>query len=102
MKEQLDQHKILDEDNYNVKKKSINIKRGLKEIFNFYCKQQQLVGRNHTFGDLYSASQNMTIGEFMNFCKNFYIPITLEEVKNQFKKRGGLKAQISWDVFIVY
>ena len=68
--------------------KSELIKKGLREIFNFYCSQQQSIGGKHTFEDLLWSSKNMTMGEFVIFCKDFSIPVTLVKIKELFIKKS--------------
>ncbi len=74
---------------------------GLKEIFYFYCKQQYMPGRKPTFDQLYTFSCNMTIGEFMKFCKDFRVPLKASKIKELFKRYAKLSKELDFDCFLV-
>lgn len=48
-------------------------RRGLQEIFGFYCRQHIPQGRK--FEELEEAMTQIDLGEFMKFCKDFEIPL---------------------------
>jgi hypothetical protein len=50
-----------------------NYDKGLSFIFIFYSKQQKLVKNTSTFEDYYKDSTNLSVGEFLKFCKDFGI-----------------------------
>lgn len=51
-----------------VKTQNIDlIRKQLKGVFQFYCKQKQGVGPNFTFDNIYHKSQTMNLGKFMAF-----------------------------------
>jgi len=76
--------------------------KGLAEIFEFYCKQQRLIGTKPTFDDLSCALKNLTIGEFANFCKDFNIPISLMKAKEVYNKKVGPLKKLDWKSFRVF
>ena len=45
------------------------IRKQLKDVFEFYCKQQQNVGPNFTFDNISHKCQTMNLGKFMTFAK---------------------------------
>jgi hypothetical protein len=49
-------------------------RRGIQEIFGFYCRQHIPQGRK--FEDLEEAMNQIDLGEFMKFCKDFEIPLS--------------------------
>jgi hypothetical protein len=55
----------------------------LKEIFDFYGKQTNLLGKNPTFDQINSNLQSLNLGEFLKFCADFEI------LKND-KKLSGI------------
>ncbi len=73
--------------------------QALKEIFEFYCKQQLLIGRKATFEQLNSALTNMNMGEFMRFCKDFAVPLPTEKQRELFKKTAKLGKALDWSSF---
>ena len=44
------------------------IKKNLKSMFEFYCRQQQNVGANTTFDRINHECHTMTLGKFLSFC----------------------------------
>lgn len=43
------------------------VKKNLKEMFEFYCRQQQNVGVNATFDRINQECHTMTLGKFISF-----------------------------------
>ena len=43
------------------------VKKNLKEVFEFYCRQQQNIGVNGTFDRISQECQTMNIGKFLCF-----------------------------------
>jgi hypothetical protein len=43
----------------------------LKEIFDFYGKQQSLLGKSPTFEQIGTNLQQISLGEFLKFCTEF-------------------------------
>lgn len=60
--------------------------RGIKEIFDFYTRQQLLIGRKATFEQIEHELSNLNMGEFMRFCKDFKIPVSKTRCAEVFKK----------------
>ncbi len=73
--------------------------RGLHEIFEFYCKQQRMIGGKPTFDDLSTALSHMTLGEFCKFCKDFVLPVSAEKAKALFARRAGPSRLLGWELF---
>jgi len=86
-------------DKYILNEKQV---RGLKEIFQFYCKQQQMLGKKVTFDKLMTCLSHMTIGEFTKFCKDFKVPIKTNRIKEIFKGKPYHGKELDWDKFIVF
>jgi len=58
--------------------------RGLLEIFHFYARQH--IPLNKQFDDLKEIMNQMDLGEFTVFCKDFSIPLTKQKEVEVFKK----------------
>lgn len=58
----------------------------LKGIFDFYAKQQLLVGRRATFDEIKHEFEYMNMGEFFRFALDFKLPLKKEKVLETFKK----------------
>lgn len=82
----------------------------MKLLFDFYCKQQQNIGKNSTFDKINHNCQTMTIGKFVGFaqaCKLSYVKqSSYSEAKidknilvNTFKKFAEGKREIDFKVF---
>jgi hypothetical protein len=48
--------------------------KGLKEIFHFYSRQH--IPQNRDFDDLNDIMNEIDLGEFTIFCKDFNIPLS--------------------------
>ena len=70
--------------------------RVLKGIFNFYCRQQLLVGRKATFDEIKREFDNMNMGEFFRFCLDFKLPQKKEKIIEIFKKNSQNHREISY------
>ncbi len=74
---------------------------GLREIFAFYCKQQIMIGPKPTFEQLHKTRNNMNMGEFLSFCKDFKVPLLPIKLKEIFKKTAILSKDLDWDNFLI-
>ena len=59
-------------------------RRGLMEIFHFYSRQH--IPLNRQFDDLKEIMNEVDLGEFMIFCKDFKIPLSKPKLTEIFKK----------------
>ncbi len=75
---------------------------GIKEIFAFYCRQQRMYGKNITFDQLNAGLNNMNMGEFMRFCKDFQVPLKPPKVQELFKRYAKLSRNLDLDRFVVF
>jgi len=88
------------QENRRVKcQKVVENEKGLKEIFEFYCKQQLLIGKKATFEQLNTVLSNMNLGEFMKFCKDFNINLPSTKIKEVFKKTARMARELDFDLF---
>jgi hypothetical protein len=55
--------------------------KALKEIFDFYSRQQMMIGKKATFDQIKNEVSNMNLGEYMGFCNDFDLMIS-KEVRN--------------------
>ena len=87
------------------------IKKQLKGVFEFYCKQQQSVGPKSTFDNINHKCQAMNLGKFMTFSIAANILHSKDKAysegkleKNQlmsvFKKAAGGVREIGFPVFM--
>ena len=78
--------KLKEMPNYNIRDEQFEDRciAGLHQIFNYYSKQQFLLGKSPTFDNIKTNTEVLTIGKFIRFCKDF--KIIVEEDKNQMKK----------------
>ncbi len=53
-----------------MKKKEKLQKEGIHEIFHFYAKQQQLIGKNSGFEELLSSLTTFNMGKFFKFLRD--------------------------------
>jgi nucleoid-associated protein YejK len=60
--------------------------KGIQEIFDFYTRQQLMVGKKATFEQIEHELSNLNMGEFMRFCKDFKIPVSKTKCAEVFKK----------------
>jgi hypothetical protein len=58
--------------------------KGLKEIFHFYSRQH--IPLNKDFDDLNDIMNEIDLGEFAIFCKDFSIPLSKSKITEIFKK----------------
>ena len=58
----------------------------IKEIFNFYSRQHNLIGAKGTFEDIEKIKEHITSSDFYKFCVEFNIPITRQKSLDIFKK----------------
>jgi hypothetical protein len=70
------------------------IAEGVKEIFEFYCRQQFNVGRTPTFELIDKTIKRLNLGEFTKFCKNFAIPVPIPKLQELFKKHAYLGREL--------
>ena len=70
---------------------AISLKRMklLKEIFDFYVKQTNLLGKNPSFDQISNNLQSLSLSEFVKFCHDFEI------LKNE-KKLSGVQLKQSY------
>ena len=73
----------------------------LKNIFDFYCKQQMLLGKKATFEEIQKDLSVMNMAEFMRFCLDFRIPVGKSKVVEVFKKNAGNIKQLEYHQFNV-
>jgi hypothetical protein len=72
--------------------------RGLREIFGFYSKQHQPSGS--MFGDILAKKDNLDLGEFLMFTRDFQIPLNKKKIIEVFKKTSSLRQlPVSFDEF---
>lgn len=71
----------------------------LKGIFDFYSRQQMLVGKKATFDEIQRELNNMNMGEFLRFILDFGIPIKKDKVVLIFKKISTHSREISYEEF---
>ena len=71
--------------------------KSLKGIFDFYSRQQILVGKNATFDDIKKELDHLNMGEFFRFCFDFAIPIKKEKIIENFKKVSPNHKEIDYD-----
>ena len=62
-------------------------RRGIQEIFNFYCRQH--IPLNRKFEELQACMEEIDLGEFMKFCKDFEIPLSKAKQQEVFKKSSA-------------
>ncbi|CDW91270.1 UNKNOWN [Stylonychia lemnae] len=58
--------------------------RGMKEIFHFYSRQH--IPHNRQFDDLKEIMNEVDLGEYTKFCKDFEIPLSKAKITEIFKK----------------
>mmetsp|Transcript_38430 Transcript_38430/g.58516 ORF Transcript_38430/g.58516 Transcript_38430/m.58516 type:complete len:96 (-) Transcript_38430:167-454(-) len=80
----------------------------LKAIFDFYSKQQMLLGKMPTFDQIEKNSHQMSLGEFNKFCADFgllhsFVDIPTVVVKqcyaNTFRSVADNRKEIDFDKF---
>ena len=72
---------------------------GLKEIFDFYSRQHLMIGKRATFEQIEYELSNLNMGEFMKFCKDFYIPVSKVKCAEVFKKTAKNSKEMFLDNF---
>jgi hypothetical protein len=65
-----------------------NWKKALKELFLFYSRQQKTARKDQTFDNYRNDLQNMSVGEWLKFCKDFNL-----NPQNWLKERNDPKAK---------
>lgn len=65
-----------------------NWRKALKELFLFYSKQQKIAKINKTFDNYKDDLQNMSVGEWLKFCKDFNL-----NPQNWLKEKNDPKAK---------
>ena len=58
----------------------------IKEIFNFYCCQHNLIGSKGLFEDEGKSIEHLTSSDFYKFCVEYNIPITRQKSLDTYKK----------------
>jgi Ca2+-binding EF-hand superfamily protein len=72
--------------------------RGLREIFGFYS--QQHLPQGLMFGDILAKQDNLDLGEFLMFTRDFQIPLNKKKIIEVFKKTSSLRQlPVSFDEF---
>ncbi|CDW80261.1 UNKNOWN [Stylonychia lemnae] len=71
----------------------------IRGIFDFYCRQQLLVGKKATFEEIQREFNNMNMGEFYRFCLDFKIPQKKDKIIELFKKQSSNHREISYENF---
>jgi len=56
----------------------------MNEIFHFYSRQH--IPKNRQFDDLKEIMNQVDLGEYTKFCKDFDIPLTKTKITEIFKK----------------
>lgn len=79
--------------------KSEKREKQLKGIFDFYSRQQLMVGKKATFEEIQKVLDNMTLGEFVRFCLDFQVPIKKQKIMEIFKKVSVNHREITYDQF---
>jgi hypothetical protein len=59
-------------------------RRGMQEIFHFYSRQH--IPQNRQFDDLKEIMNEVDLGEYMKFCKDFEVPLSKAKITEIFKK----------------
>lgn len=105
MQKQLAEHRTADggKPKAELRGSSLEAKRlrGLKEIFEFYCKKQMPLGKKATFDRLSDVISHMTLGELTKLCRDFDLPISTGNVKELFKRKPYLGRTLDWPSFQV-
>lgn len=73
IKRQLSAMKIQDDDEHSVIKKEESRLKKLREIFEFYSKQQKNAKKDQTFEYYNKELASMSVGEWIKFCKDFQL-----------------------------
>ena len=72
----------------------------LRGVFEFYCRQQVMVGRKATFEEIEKEYRSMNMGEYMRFCLDFGLPYPKQRFLEVFKKVApNHHEDISFDLF---
>ena len=71
------------------------ISRQLKAVYEYYCKQQQIVGPASTFDNINHKCQSMDIGKFLTFGK----AVGILHVKDKAYSEGKLEKKLMMVVF---
>lgn len=79
------------------KAKSEKREKALRGIFDFYCRQQLLVGRKATFEEIQKEFENMNMGEYVRFCLDFAIPLNKNKLIEIFKKVSLNHKDLTYD-----
>ena len=75
------------------------IDKALNEIFQFYSKQHNLIGKDFTFESYLYSHQHWDMGEFMKFCKEFKVNINHKSLMNIFLSYSHNRKDISFEKF---
>lgn len=67
------------------------------EIFHFYSRQH--IPKNKEFDDLKEIMNEIDLGEFMIFCKDFNIPLSKSKLTEIFKKCSVANKPMKFDNF---
>mmetsp|Transcript_12864 Transcript_12864/g.12766 ORF Transcript_12864/g.12766 Transcript_12864/m.12766 type:complete len:192 (+) Transcript_12864:508-1083(+) len=71
----------------------------LKGIFDFYSRQQLLIGKKATFEEIESKINTLLIGEFLKFCLDFKVPLRKPKLLEIFKKESETHKSIDYAKF---
>jgi hypothetical protein len=82
--------------NYEIREENFENKciEGITQIFKFYSKQQFLIGKTPTFDSIKSNTEVLTLGKFIQFCKDFQI------LKEDSKEKTKIMSVFLRQVFI--
>lgn len=72
----------------------------MKEIFYFYSRQHQLVGKKATFDLIREKIENLDLSEFMKFCIEFKVPVKKETLMEVFRKNATNTKEMNFSEFV--
>lgn len=79
------QKSVQDQKIDHKKFEDLNWIRKLRYFYEYFCKSSYIAGKYSTFERIKNSVNVMTISKFVNFCRNFQINETLNDLKNIFK-----------------
>lgn len=72
--------------------------KGLREIFDFYCKQHIMQGNKMSFDEIGKEGTRMAYGDYIKLCADFLIPLKKEQLTEIYRvrvKRGNQAMEFS-------
>ena len=98
---------------YSNKKKKVDIsysklskeelrKKALTEIFQFYCKQHNLIGSiGNTFDGMKYNESNLNLSEFVKFCVDFKILVKKRNLNGLYKVTTEYRSNMKFEEFLI-